>query len=113
MHPNIEQITKEGSWRGNAHLIKKFGVWKLLANSSLRFVLSYPIVIKEGSWDAAKGVEIVRDVLSAQPVDGIYMHSDCVYSESTVQTLKELDQYAPRGEEGHIFIAAIDGCAAI
>jgi LmbE family N-acetylglucosaminyl deacetylase len=68
-------------------------------------------ITKEGSWKADKGVQIVRDVLSVQNVDAIYMHSDCVYSESTVQTLKELDQYAPRGEEGHIFIAAIDGCA--
>jgi ABC-type sugar transport system substrate-binding protein len=113
-----------------AHLIKKFGapkgtVLEITGNlaqnvAQLRgagfddIINQYPdikLIIKEGSWDAAKGVEIVRDVLSAQPVDGIYMHSDCVYSESTVQTLKELDQYAPRGEEGHIFIAAIDGCA--
>ena len=68
-------------------------------------------IVKEGSWKADKGVQIVRDVLSVRDVDAIYMHSDCVYSESTVQTLKEMDQYAPRGEEGHIFIAAIDGCS--
>ena len=69
------------------------------------------LIIKPGDWDAAKGVEIVRDVASAQNVDGIYMHSDCVYAAGTVQTLKELDQFAPAGEEGHIFIGGIDGCS--
>ena len=69
------------------------------------------LIIKPGDWNAAKGVEIVRDVVSAQPVDGIYMHSDCVYSTGTVQTLKEIDAFVPAGEEGHIFIAGIDGCS--
>ena len=35
------------------------------------------LIIKPGNWNAAKGVEIVRDVASAQKIDGIYMHSDC------------------------------------
>ena len=69
-------------------------------------------ITKDGEWQVEKGVQIVRDVLSVRDVDAIYLHSDCAYSESTVQTLKELDQYAPRGEDGHIFIAAIDGCSA-
>ena len=69
------------------------------------------LIVKPGDWDAAKGVEIVRDVVSAQPVDGIYMHSDCVYSTGTVQTLKEIGQFAPKGEEGHIYIGGIDGCS--
>ena len=69
------------------------------------------LIIKPGDWDAAKGVEIVRDVASAQPVDGIYMHSDCVYAAGTVQTLKEIGQFVPAGEDGHIFIGGIDGCS--
>ncbi len=69
------------------------------------------LIIKPGDWDAAKGVEIVRDVASAQPVDGIYMHSDCVYAAGTVQTLKEIEQFAPAGEDGHVFIGGIDGCS--
>ncbi|MCY4459146.1 MAG: sugar ABC transporter substrate-binding protein [Albidovulum sp.] len=69
------------------------------------------LIVKPGDWDAAKGVEIVRDVVSSRPVDGIYMHSDCVYSTGTVQTLKEIGQFAPKGEEGHIFIGGIDGCS--
>ena len=77
-------------------------------------IKQYPeieLIIKPGDWDAAKGVEIVRDVASAQNVDGIYMHSDCVYAAGTVQTLKELDQFALAGEDGHVFIAGIDGCS--
>ena len=69
-------------------------------------------ITKDGEWQVEKGVQIVRDVLSVRDVDAIYLHSDCAYSESTVQTLKEMDQYAPRGEDGHIFIAAIDGCSS-
>lgn len=69
------------------------------------------LIVKPGDWNAAKGVEIVRDVVSAQQVDGIYMHSDCVYSTGTVQTLKEIGEFAPAGDDGHIFIAAIDGCS--
>ena len=69
------------------------------------------LIIKPGNWDAAKGVEIVRDVASAQKVDGIYMRSDCVYAAGTVQTLKELDQFVPAGNKDHIFIGGIDGCS--
>ena len=69
-------------------------------------------ITKDGEWQVEKGVQIARDVLSVRDVDAIYLHSDCAYSESTVQTLKEMDQYAPRGEDGHIFIAAIDGCSS-
>jgi ABC-type sugar transport system substrate-binding protein len=68
------------------------------------------LIVKPGDWDAAKGVEIVRDVASTEAVDGIYMHSDCVYSTGTVQTLKEIGKFAPAGDKAHIFIGAIDGC---
>jgi ABC-type sugar transport system substrate-binding protein len=68
------------------------------------------LIIKPGDWDAAMGVDIVRDVVSTEDVDGIYMHSDCVYSTGTVQTLKEIGKFAPAGDPAHIFIAAIDGC---
>ena len=69
------------------------------------------LIVKPGDWDAAKGVNIVRDVASTEKLDGIYMHSDCVYSAGTVQTLKEVGKFAPAGEANHVFIAAIDGCA--
>ena len=76
-------------------------------------IKQYPdikMITKPGDWDAAKGVEIVRDVASTEAVDGIYMHSDCVYATGTVQTLKEIGKFAPAGKEGHVFIGAIDGC---
>ena len=39
------------------------------------------LITKIGDWDAAKGVDIVRDVVSAEAdLDAIYMHSDCVYT---------------------------------
>lgn len=113
-----------------AHLIKKNGspkgtVLEITGNlaqnvAQLRgagfddVIKKYPdieLIIKPGDWKAQKGVQIVRDVVSAQPVDGIYMHSDCVYAAGTVQTLKELGEFAPAGEDGHIFIAGIDGCS--
>lgn len=39
-----------------------------------------------------------------------YMHSDCVYSEGTVQTLNELGKGALSGEKGHIFLASVNSC---
>jgi simple sugar transport system substrate-binding protein/ribose transport system substrate-binding protein len=71
------------------------------------------VISKVGDWDASKGVDIVRDVASAQPdLDGIYMHSDCVYATGTVQTLKELGRDAETGKEGNIFLASVDACLA-
>jgi len=71
------------------------------------------VITKVGDWDASKGVDIVRDVVSAEPdLDGIYMHSDCVYSTGTVQTLKELGNDALSGADGHIFLASVDACLA-
>ena len=79
-------------------------------------IKKYPdikLIKKVGDWDAAKGVEIVRDVASAEAdLDAIYHHSDCVYSAGTVQTLKELGKTAAAGEKGHIIIAGVDGCSA-
>ena len=68
------------------------------------------LITKLGDWDSAIGVDIVRDVVSAEDVDAIYYHSDCVYTPGTLQVLEELGKLAPAGEEGHIFIASVDGC---
>lgn len=71
------------------------------------------VITKTGDWDAAKGVDIVRDVASTEAdLDAIYMHSDAVYMAGTVQVLQELDRLFPRGEEGHIFLAGVDGSPA-
>ncbi|MFV2064807.1 MAG: sugar ABC transporter substrate-binding protein [Chloroflexota bacterium] len=68
------------------------------------------LITKLGDWEAEKGVDIVRDVVSAEDVDAIYYHSDCVYTPGTIQVLSELDKLVPRGEDGHIFLAGVDGC---
>lgn len=74
---------------------------------------SYPnidLITKPGNWDAATGVSIVTDVVSAQPVDAIYMHSDCVYLPGTLQTLQQLGKLVPRDQPTHIFLTGVDGC---
>jgi ABC-type sugar transport system substrate-binding protein len=68
------------------------------------------LITKIGKWDSAEGVNIVRDVVSAEDLDAIYMHSDCVYTPGTLQVLEELGKLVPRGEEGHIFLAGVDAC---
>lgn len=77
---------------------------------------AYPniqVIRKVGDWDAAKGVEIVRDVASSESdLDAIYHHSDCVYSAGTIQTLKEIGKAFPASDKQHIFIAGVDGCLA-
>ena len=70
------------------------------------------VITKTGDWDAAKGVDIVRDVASSETLDAIYHHSDSVYVPGTLQVLEELDLLKPAGEEGHIYIAGIDGSPA-
>lgn len=69
------------------------------------------VLTKVGDWDSAKAADIVRDVgTTEEALDAIYMHSDCAYSPSVVQTLGEIDRTAKRGEDGHIFIAGVDAC---
>jgi ABC-type sugar transport system substrate-binding protein len=70
------------------------------------------VITRQGDWDTAKGVDIVRDVASTETLDAIYHHSDAVYTPGTLQVLEELDLLVPRGEEGHIFIAGVDGSPA-
>lgn len=70
------------------------------------------VITRQGDWDTAKGVDIVRDVASTEELDAIYHHSDSVYTPGTLQVLTELDLLVPRGEEGHIFIAGVDGSPA-
>jgi ABC-type sugar transport system substrate-binding protein len=68
------------------------------------------VITKPGDWNAALGAQIVEDVLNANPdLDGIYMHSDAVYVEGTMAVLERFDALKKRGEEGHIFLTAVDG----
>ncbi len=68
------------------------------------------VITKPGDWDAALGAQILEDVLNANPdLDGIYLHSDAVYVEGTQAVLERFGKLFKRGEEGHIFITAVDG----
>ena len=68
------------------------------------------VITKIGDWKAEQGVDIVRDVASAEDLDGIYMHSDCVYTPGTLATLDELGLLVPRDQEGHIHLSGVDAC---
>jgi ribose transport system substrate-binding protein len=68
------------------------------------------VIQKVGDWDAAKGQQIVIDVLSANPdLDGIYMHSDAVYGPGTKAAMDQLGRFHKRGEAGHIILTGVDG----
>ncbi len=68
------------------------------------------LITQIGDWEADKGVDIVRDLASAEDLDAIYFHSDCVYTPGTLQVLDEIGKLVPRGEDGHIFLAGVDAC---
>jgi ABC-type sugar transport system substrate-binding protein len=71
------------------------------------------LITKQGNWDAAKGQEIARDVLTANPdLDGIYMHSDAVYMPGTLAVLKQVQKLAKRGQKGHVILTGVDGSPA-
>jgi ABC-type sugar transport system substrate-binding protein len=55
-------------------------------------------------------VDIVRDVASAEDLDAIYFHSDCVYTPGTLQVLGELGKLVARDEDGHIQLSGVDAC---
>jgi ABC-type sugar transport system substrate-binding protein len=68
------------------------------------------IVKTAEKWDSAKAADIVRDVASSEDtIDAIYMHSDSAYTAGTIQVLQEIGKLVPRGEDGHVFLAGVDG----
>jgi ABC-type sugar transport system substrate-binding protein len=68
------------------------------------------IITEIGNWDSLRTEEIVQDILEANAdLDAIYMHSDSVSTAGTLAVLEDMDRLAERGEEGHIFLAGVDG----
>jgi ABC-type sugar transport system substrate-binding protein len=72
------------------------------------------VIQRVGDWQADRGQEIVRDVLTSldaegRTLDGIYMHSDAVYIAGTLAVLEETGNLFQRGEEGHVILTAVDG----
>ncbi|MCL4559477.1 MAG: sugar ABC transporter substrate-binding protein [Chloroflexi bacterium] len=71
------------------------------------------VIQKVGNWDAQKGAEAVREVLTANPdLDGIYMHSDAVYISGTLAELKAANKLFKVGETGHVILTSVDGSPA-
>ena len=71
------------------------------------------VIQKVGDWDAAAGAEILREVLVSDPdLDGVYMHSDAVYMNGTLAELEAAGMLFQRGEDGHVFLCAVDGSPA-
>lgn len=68
------------------------------------------IISKPTEWQAEKFSQAALDVVAAQPVDGIYLHSDCVGTKPVLAALQQLGKSAKAGEDGHIFITGVDGC---
>ena len=68
------------------------------------------IIAKPTEWKADKFSQSTLDVVAAEPVDGIYMHSDCVGTTVVLAALEQLGKKVKSGEDGHIFLAGVDGC---
>jgi len=98
-------VTKQISMATNVAQLRGAGFQDVLA--------AYPtikLITVIGDWDGAKGAAIVKETLATTPeLDGIYVHSDAVYFEAVMQALDELGRLKPRGAEGHIFLAGVDG----
>ena len=68
------------------------------------------VISKPTEWKAEKFSQATLDVVAAEPVEGIYMHSDCVGTVVVNAALEQLGKKSKRGEAGHIFLTGVDGC---
>lgn len=76
-------------------------------------IAQYPdiqVIQRPTAWQAANFSSAVLEVVTTQPVDGIYLHSDCVGASTVVDTLDTLDKKLPASDPGHVYIAGVDGC---
>jgi ABC-type sugar transport system substrate-binding protein len=80
-------------------------------NDVLKQYPNITVISKPTEWKAEKFSQATLDVVAAEPVDGIYMHSDCVGTQVVMAALEQLGKKFPRGEEGHIFVTGVDACA--
>lgn len=79
-------------------------------NDVLKEYPNITVISKPTEWQAEKFSQATLDVVAAEPVDGIYMHSDCVGTQVVLAALEQLGKKVPRGEDGHIFLVGVDGC---
>ncbi len=76
------------------------------------YMADYPnitIISKPTEWDAAKFSSATLDVAGSTDIDAIYMHSDSVGTTVVLAALEQLGKKFQRGEEGHVFLAGVDG----
>lgn len=76
-------------------------------------IKNYPnikVIAKPTEWKAEKFSQATLDVVSSEPIDGIYMHSDCVGVKVVLSALEQLGKKFKAGEPGHIFLTGVDAC---
>jgi ABC-type sugar transport system substrate-binding protein len=103
--PRGTVLELQGDMGQNVAQLRGGGFNDVMQNYPNITVISIPT-----EWRAEKFAQATLDVVSAQEVDGIYMHSDCVGTTVVLSALEQLGKKFARGEEGHIFLTGVDGC---
>jgi ABC-type sugar transport system substrate-binding protein len=67
------------------------------------------VVSKPTEWKGEKFQQATMDVVGSQDVDAIYSHSDTVGTLPILSALDQLGKKIKAGEDGHIYLATIDG----
>jgi ABC-type sugar transport system substrate-binding protein len=102
--PQGTVLELQGDMGNNVAQLRSAGFTDVLAEYPDIEIVSIPT-----EWAADKFFQGTLDVVGSQEVDAIYMHSDAVGGVPVPQALEQLGMLIPRGEEGHIFMASIDG----
>lgn len=68
------------------------------------------IVAKPTKWQGPAAADATQTVLAQQPIDGIYMQSDCAMLAPVQAAMKQAGKLASVGAENHIVLGGIDGC---
>jgi simple sugar transport system substrate-binding protein/ribose transport system substrate-binding protein len=67
------------------------------------------VISKPTEWKGEKFQQATLDVVGSQDVDAIYAHSDTVGTLPILSALDQLGKKIPAGQDGHIYLATIDG----
>lgn len=68
------------------------------------------VLSRPTEWLAHRFAEATDEVLAAQQIDGIFMHSDCVGLPAVLPVLDRHQLKVPRQAENHIFLVGVDAC---
>jgi len=79
-------------------------------NDVLKQYPNVKVIQKPTEWKAEKFSQAVLDVVAAEPVDGIYMHSDCVGTVPVLAALDQLKKKVKADDPKHILLVGVDGC---